>query len=342
MRPSFFEHLHPPTIPAKQSRLRYTLGAGGISVYLILVLMVTGALEMFYYVPTAEEAALSVQKLTFLVPLGGVVRNMHYWAAQGLVVVSLLHLARVVLAGAYSHNRRFNYLLGLCLFILVLLLDFSGYLLRWDVDIQWMLTTSTNLLKTIPGVGDSLFRFVVGGEEYGTATVIRLYSWHLYGLAVGMIVFGFWHLFRVRRDGGLAVPPPAERDDRERISRRELVRRELTAALIVTGLLFLMSILLPAPIAAPMGADLAEPASPLAPWFFLWVQGMLHFGDPFLWGVVVPLGLLAILVAIAYLFPQPSPEELGRWWPRGGLLAQVTLGLILLFMIVMTWIALNG
>ena len=94
MRPSFFHHLHPPSIPAKQARFRYTLAAGGLAVFLLLVLFVTGILEVFYYIPTPGEAATSIQTLTFLVPFGGLVRNLHYWSAQFLVLVSVVHLAR--------------------------------------------------------------------------------------------------------------------------------------------------------------------------------------------------------------------------------------------------------
>ena len=96
---------------------------------------------MFYYVPNPQEAALSVQTITYLVPFGGFVRNLHYWSAQLLLVVSAIHLLRVVFTAAYSHPRRFNYLLGLGLFVLVILLDFTGYILRWDVAsaIRWSL-----------------------------------------------------------------------------------------------------------------------------------------------------------------------------------------------------------
>ena len=87
---------------------------------------------MFYYIPTPDQAAASIQTLTFLVPYGGLVRNLHYWAAQFLVVVSVIHLLRVVLTGSYSPPRRFNYLLGMGLFVLAVLLDFTGYVLRWD------------------------------------------------------------------------------------------------------------------------------------------------------------------------------------------------------------------
>jgi quinol-cytochrome oxidoreductase complex cytochrome b subunit len=341
MKPSFFTHLHPPTIPTKQSRLRYTLGAGGISVYLILVLFVTGALEMFYYIPTAEEAAQSIQTITYLVPFGDFVRNLHYWAAQALVVTTLVHLLRVVLTGSYSQHRRFNYLLGLGLFVLVVFLDFSGYILRWDADIHWVLVTGTNLLKTIPVIGSTLYRFVLGGEDFSTATVIRFYAWHLFGLSLGLVFFGFWHLFRLRRDGGIAVPPPTSRETRERITREELVRRELMAVLVSSIILVLLAAWFPAPIAPPMDTtSLGQVEHPRAPWFFLWVQGLLRFGDPFWMGVAIPLGMLIFLAVMPYILASPAARELGKWWLRSGRSAQVIVIILLVLIVFFTFQAL--
>ncbi len=336
MRPSFFAHLHPPTIPEKQSRLRYTLGAGGVSVFLILVLFVTGAIEMFAYIPTAGEAAHSVQTITFLMPFGGFIRNLHFWAAQALVLTTLVHLLRVVFTGGYAAHRKVNYLIGLGLFVLVLFLDFTGYVMRWDTDIHWMLVTGTNLLKSIPGIGLSLYRFVVGGEVPGTPTLTRFYAWHVYGLMLGLVFFGVWHIFRVRRDGGIAASPPQERESQARISRGELVRREILAVLIASFCLVALAAFFPAPIAAPMDAPQPENAAVHAPWFFLWVQYLLRFGDPFLMGVLIPLAILTILGLLPFLLPAPAPEELGRWWPKGGRAAQVTAGVLAAGIVLLT------
>ena len=228
MRPSFFHHLHPPTIPAAQARWRYTLGAGGTAIFLSFVLVVTGTLEMFYYIPATDDAALSIQTITYLVPFGGLVRNLHFWSAQLLLIVSAVHLARVVFTGAYVPPRRFNYLLGLALFVFSVLLNFTGYILRWDTGIQWALVTGSNLIKTIPLFGDTLYQIIIGGTEPGPATLIRFYAWHIFGLTLIVAFLTGWHAFRVRRDGGIALPPPNLRTDHERISRFELVRREVS------------------------------------------------------------------------------------------------------------------
>ena len=341
MRPNFFHHLHPPTIPAAQARWRYTLGAGGAAIFLVLVLVVTGAFEMFFYVPTPAEAAFSIQTLTYLVPFGGLLRNLHFWSAQLLLIISAIHLIRIVFTGAYAPPRRFNYLLGLALFVLVILLDFTGYILRWDQGIQWALVVGTNLVKSIPLAGGILYQILVGGAQPGSGTLIRFYAWHLFGLMLLAGIVMFWHVFRVRRDGGIAVPPPGLRAEPERISRFELVRREATAMLLVGAALLLISAFSPAPIAPAMTEITAPSSDARAPWFFLWVQQMLEWGDPFIWGILVPLLTLSILALIPYVFPKPATGELGRWFPISNRLAQVTVAVIALLVLLFTFLALD-
>jgi len=340
MRPSFFHHLHPPSIPARQARFRHTLATGGLAVFLSLVLGFTGILEIFYYIPTPGEAALSIQTLTFLVPFGGLIRNLHYWSAQFLVIVSIVHLLRVVFTGSYLPPRRFNYLLGMGLFVLAILLDFTGYVLRWDEGIHWALVTGTNLIKSIPLLGTPLYGILVGGAQPGAATLIRFYGWHIFGLALIAVVLIAWHIFRVRRDGGIAVPPPALRITQARISRKELVRREVLAMLLAGVALLLLSLFAPAPLAQPIGETASFTGTARAPWFFLWVQELLKLGNPFLWGVVVPLAILVIITLIPYIFPKPALSELGHWFPKGNRLAQVFLVLVLIGILALMVVAL--
>lgn len=339
MRPSFFHHLHPPTIPAKQSRLRYTLGAGGLSVYLILVLGISGALEMFYYIPTTQEAGKSIQAITFLVPYGNIIRNFHYWSAQFLVIISAMHLLRVIFTGSFAPPRRFNYLLGIALFILILFLNFTGYILRWDEGIRWALVAGTNLVKSIPVIGSSLYGFIVGGSKPGDATLIRFYAWHIFGLALFLAVIGVWHLFRVRRDGGIAVPPPEYRKDTARISRFELVRREVLATLMATIVLLLVSVFFPAPLAPPMSDAGIVSADSRAPWFFLWVQQLLSWGDAFWMGVFIPFVVLLFLTLIPFIFNKFHPDELGTWFPSNQRPVQIIVAVLVVIILSLTFLA---
>ena len=336
-RPSFFHHLHPPTIPQKQARITYTFGLGGFAVFLSIIVGISGILEMFYYIPSPDQAALSVQTISYLVPLGSFIRNLHFWSGQLLLIITGLHFTRVIFTGAYASPRRFNYVLGSGLFILAILLNFTGYVLRWDVDIQWALITGTNLLKTIPLIGETLYWFVVGAPQPEGITLIRFYAWHTYGLVIIAIILVTWHIFRVRRDGGIASAQSTKPNLKlERISRYELVNREVLAMLYGGVILILLAALVPAPIGPPMSETMVVAGQDQAPWFFLWIQDLLQFGDPFIFGVLIPLLALGVLTVIPYIFPKIDPLELGSWFPTTGRLAQGTTVLIILIILILT------
>ncbi len=335
-KPNFFHHLHPPSIPAAQSRFSYTLGAGGAALFLSFILLVTGLLEMYYYVPTPEQAAISVETINTLLPFGSLIRNLHFWAAQFLVLVMTIHLLRVTLTGAYAPPRRFNHLLGVGLLIFILLLNFTGYVLRWDEGIHWALVVGANLLKTVPWIGDGLYYFVIGGTEPGAATLTRFYAWHIFGLMLGAVILMVWHTFRVRRDGGIAIPPPTDRKETERISRFDLLRREVLAMTITAVILILFSLFVPAPIEQPISEINVMTGSSQAPWFFLWVQQLLKFGDPFLLGILTPVLVVVVLGLLPYILPNAKSEELGKWFPRGNRIAQVLAVLIMAVILALT------
>ena len=150
-----------------------------------------------------------------------------------MIIVSAVHLLRVVFTGAYVPPRRFNYLLGLALFVLAILLNFTGYILRWDTGIQWALVVGTNLVKTIPLIGRALYRMLVGGAEPGLATLTRFYAWHIFGLTC-LSVHPGWSGTPSASAGMGASPfrhPPCGQNQ-ERITRFELVRREVLAMLL--------------------------------------------------------------------------------------------------------------
>jgi quinol-cytochrome oxidoreductase complex cytochrome b subunit len=225
------------------------------------------------------------------------------------------------------------------MFVLVLLMDFTGYVLRWDEGIRWALVVGTNLLKTIPWIGDAFYQLVVGGPEPSLSSLERFYTWHIFVLTLAVIILGAWHIFRVRRDGGVAVPPPNERTDNTRISRFELLRREVKVMVLSGVVLLFVSMLFPAPIERPITQTLVETESARAPWFFLWVQQMLKAGDAFLLGVALPTLVLLVLAILPYALPQAAENEYGRWFPRGNRIAQIVVIVIALIITILTILA---
>jgi quinol-cytochrome oxidoreductase complex cytochrome b subunit len=321
-RPNFFYHLHPPTVPAREARFHYTFGLGGISLLLFIVLAVTGVLEMFVYVPTPEGAYESIRQIAYLAPFGWLLRNLHFWAGQLMVGTVTLHMVRVVFSGGYK-GRRFNWLIGVALLFLTLVLDFTGYVLRWDQDTSWALMVGTNLIKEVPGVGPTLYRFLVGGEGVGGPALLRFYTWHVFGLALPASILTGWHLFRVRRDGGIS-----HRQGTPRVRREQLVQTELTAALLTLAALVGLSLAADAPL-GPAADPAALISEPRAPWFFLWVQELLRVAPPFVAGLLVPLAILLVLGVLPYTLDR-SDVGVGQWFNRPGRVAQVTLLIIII------------
>jgi quinol-cytochrome oxidoreductase complex cytochrome b subunit len=328
-RPNFYYHLHPPTIPAREAGATYTFGLGGISLLLFVVLGITGVIEMFIYVPVPGLAHESIRQITFRAPYGWLLRNMHYWAGQLMVGTVVLHMARVVLSGGYKAGRRANWLIGVALLFLTLILNFTGFVLRWDQDTAWALMVGTNLVAGIPGIGPSLYRFVVGGTAIGAAALIRFYTWHVLGLALPALLLTTWHLFRVRRDGGIS-----HRQRTPRVARERLVRSEVAAALLTMAALLGLSLLIDAPLAPPADPT-ALVAEPKAPWFFLWVQELLRVASPFLAGVLVPLLVLVVLGILPYGLDR-SDKGMAEWFNRPGRLAQLVFLAVLVGTVLLT------
>jgi quinol-cytochrome oxidoreductase complex cytochrome b subunit len=294
----FLTHAHPRQLPRAALAWRRTWGLGGLAVLLTTVVAATGVLLAVFYEPDAGSAAASIQRVAYLVPFGWLVRNLHYWAAQALLVVALLHLVRVLAHGAFRGRKALNWVVGLAVAVAVVWADFSGYVLRWDVAGREALTTGASLTARVPGIGTGLAA-ALWGE--GT-TPLRSYFWHCFGsAAIGGVLLAY-HLWRVRRDGGVALPArvatsgsglkPAAADF-ALVGSDELVRRELLASGVALAALTAVAVLSDAPL------TLAGDAR--APWFFYPVQLLVARGDPFWLGVVLPLAPLVALAALPWI-----------------------------------------
>ena len=125
-------HLHPSTVPEETLRFTLSWGLGGMAVMLVGLLFLTGLLLLLVYQASTDLAYTSILILTGEVPFGLWVRNIHHWSANLLVVISVLHLLRVVLTGAFGPGRRLNWVIGLFLLFLLLSSNFTGFLLPGD------------------------------------------------------------------------------------------------------------------------------------------------------------------------------------------------------------------
>jgi quinol-cytochrome oxidoreductase complex cytochrome b subunit len=217
-----FLHLHPAKINRDAVAYNYTWGMGGISFYIYVVLVFTGALLMFYYHPSKIVAFRDILYLEHDVPFGKLLRNMHRWAAHLMVITVELHMFRVFLTGSYKTPRQFNWVVGVILLVLTLLLSFTGYLLPDDQLGFWAVTVGTNMARATPMLGhDGPFgaqlgmtpfndvRFaLLGGSIVDSNALLRAYIWHCVAIPIIASAFMVVHFWRVRKDGGISGPSP--------------------------------------------------------------------------------------------------------------------------------------
>jgi quinol-cytochrome oxidoreductase complex cytochrome b subunit len=205
MTSNVFLHLHPVKVNRKSLKWSYTFGLGVISAIVFGVLVFTGVLLMFYYIPSIERAYPALRTIQVSVPLGQFTRNMHRWSAHLMVLAVILHMVRVFYTGGYNPPREFNWLVGVGLLLLTLGASFTGYLLPWDQLSYWAITVGTNIAGYVPLVGSAARSLLLGGPEVGQDALIRFYTLHIAVLPVLMVLAVSIHLWRVRKDGGLAV-----------------------------------------------------------------------------------------------------------------------------------------
>jgi len=202
---NFFLHLYPVKIPARVLRLRYSFRLGFIVTVLFLILVTTGVYLMFFYTPAVGSAYGDMQHLKTGIGFGQLVRNVHRWSAHLMVLAVFLHMLRAFYAGAYKRPREFNWVIGVVLLVLTLLLSFTGYLLPWDQLSYWAVTVGTNLVQYVPFLGHSLTKLLIGGDTVGQTTLLRFYALHVAVLPILVVLAICIHIWRVRKDG-FAVP----------------------------------------------------------------------------------------------------------------------------------------
>ena len=207
---NFFLHLHPVKVHRNTLRPLYTMGLGLMSFFLFVILVVTGILLMFYYVPSTTQAYDRMLDLRGSVAFGTFLRNMHRWAAHGMVAVVFLHMCRVFFTGSYKKPREFNWVLGVVLFLLTLFLSFTGYLLPWDQLAFWAITVGTAIAAYAPVVGKDIQFLLLGDTAVGQEALLRFYVLHVAVLPAVLTLLIAVHFWRIRKDGGLSRPSEAD------------------------------------------------------------------------------------------------------------------------------------
>ncbi len=359
---NFFLHLHSTRVHPRSLRLSTTWGLGVSLISQFIILTVTGVLLMVYYKPSVELAYDSIKDLHYVVPTGRFIRNIHRWAAHLMVFTVILHMARVFYTSAYKSPREFNWLLGMVLFVLTLGLSFSGYLLPWDQLAYWAVTIGANIaaspnelvhalgLPAAFNVGDLQKELLLGASNVGQEALTRFYLLHVMVLPILMTIIMAVHVWRIRKDGGLArpegTPTPAgkgvgtmqpapiapaaapsksyglmcivkgrspytgQNPDETVPSWPYLLRAELVVFMITMLVCVALGLFFDAPL-----KEIANPAVPenpaKAPWYFLGLQEMVSY-SAFVGGIVIPAIVVFGLALIPFL--DREQEASGVWF----------------------------
>jgi quinol-cytochrome oxidoreductase complex cytochrome b subunit len=303
-------HLHPTRVPAPALKFTYTWGLGGLSALLVIILISTGILLMFRYDASVERAYTSIQLLETQVMFGSMLRAVHHWSGNLLIITVFLHMLRVFFTGSYKKGRGVNWMVGIILFLIVISFNFTGYLLPWDQLAYWAITVATSLLGYIPIIGGVISDFLLGGPEVGQAALRNFYAIHVAVLPATILLVMTYHFWRIRKDGDISQPETARKAPKL-TTIPYLVQIELAAAVALIAGVFLWAMTMPAPLEA-----LANPAHPPNPakaaWYFLGLQELLLHMHP-LAALMLPT-LILIALALVPFWDKKSEGDIGVYF----------------------------
>ena len=198
----------------------YTLGSA--TLFAFVAQAITGVFLAMYYTPSATEAYASITHITNDVFLGEFVRGMHKWGATVMIVLIFLHMGRTFFFGAYKYPRELNWVIGVLLLVLTLVMGLTGYLLPFDQRSFWATIVANNITATGPIVGPYLADFLRAGAEFEATTISRFYAVHMLLVPGAIIALIFAHLYLVVKLGTTA-PPWSKAETKPKSLREEKV-----------------------------------------------------------------------------------------------------------------------
>jgi menaquinol-cytochrome c reductase cytochrome b subunit len=185
---------------------------GGMVFILVVFQLITGIFLSFYYIPDAVSAGgqaapaySSVQRLMTDVYLGWLVRGVHFWSANLLIIMIALHMARVFWTGSYRAPRELNWMVGILLLFVILTFSLTGYLLPWDTKAYWATSVTIKIMGSAPILGPLLEEVLQGGPTLGSNTLQRFFTIHVFLLPAAVTLLMYVH-FRLIRKHGISQP----------------------------------------------------------------------------------------------------------------------------------------
>lgn len=275
---------------------------------------ITGWLLMTAYAPSATTAWASVAHISYTMTAGWIIRGLHHYGAQATIILLALHLAQTAVFGAYRRPREMNWFLGLGLLAVTLGFGLTGYLLPWDQKGYWATRVATSIIGTVPLIGSGLSRLLMGGGEYGHATLTRFYSLHVGLLPVAMITLLALHVLLFRKHGPTARAG-ADLNKSDRFYPKQFAM-DIGAGLVVLGVLFFV-------VFKNHGAHLDAPADPSSDyparpeWYFRFLFELFNQFH----GSLELIGAVGIpTLVFGYLAAMPFIDKKADQGPRARLL----------------------
>jgi len=301
-------------------RFSTTWYLGTLTCGAFLILVGTGIPLMFYYHPSASQAYTDTRDLQYVVFSGMFMRNLHRWSAHAMVFLAFAHMFKVFYRGAYRPPHEFNWVIGVILLLITLLLSYTGYLLPWDQLAYWAITIGSSIVSAVPVLGNRVRFLMLGGNAVNDSALLRFYVLHCMILPVAAILLIAVHLWRIRKDGGLyhqQSEPKASAvvgmDTMAHKHRRASAQVGEEHVYTVPDVLFRLMVAIEALAIALVGmallfnaplegiADPSHTPNPAkAPWYFLGLQELLHYFPPMIAGVLVPAIVILALIAMPY------------------------------------------
>ncbi len=313
---SFLLHIRPKYYQRGSTWFTHTFRLGFFSAFFFIVEVITGLILMIFYAPSPGTAYSDILNIMGNVPFGRFIRDMHRLGAELMVATVALHMLRVYLTGSYKHPRQFTWLTGVVLLLITAFLSFSGYLLPWDQLAYWAVTIGTSMADAAPIGGQQANLLLRGAPDIGAGGLLRFYLLHVLLLPLAAIIFISIHYYKVAREHSISLPAVVEEgglpaEEKKRAEERlDLIPNLLTHEIFLIALgIFLMTILVTAGYHAPLESHADPQRTPFhtkAPWYFLWVQGLLKLGDKTLMGVILPAVLVGLFFAVPYIDRNPS------------------------------------
>lgn len=303
-------HLHPRKVNSDTLRFTLSFGLGGMAALLFVILVFTGLLLKFHYIPDPGDAYNSVLNINRNLFFGKLAHNIHHWSAILLLWITFLHLLRVFFTGAFRRPRHYTWIFGIFLIVLVVFSNFTGYLLPWDQLSYWAVTVATSLLEYIPIIGNATREALLGGQEVGASTLNIFYNLHTGVIPLLIIALMAHHFWRVRKAGGLIVPEgkgkPLMVD-----SQPNLVAREFVVALVLIAVVLLLSVIFDAPLRERANPSFS-PNPAKAPWYFMGLQELLIHFHPFFAIVIFPIIIITGIIWLPFI--KTNNTNYGIWF----------------------------